>query len=69
MLVLGPLAGFTGRDPRESVAGELQMFAREQQVPGRAAQGSESRGNGEQEPALSSVPLHTRHSWSTFLGL
>lgn len=48
MLVLGPLAGFTGRDPRESVAGELQMFAREQQVPGRAAQGSESRGNGEQ---------------------
>lgn len=37
MLVLGPLAGFTGRDTRESVAGELQMFVREQQVPGRAA--------------------------------
>lgn len=41
MLVLGPWAGFAGfvsRDMCESMAGELQMFAREQQIPGKAAQ-------------------------------
>lgn len=38
MLVFSPLAGFISRDMRESMAGELQMFAQEQQIPGRDAQ-------------------------------
>lgn len=38
MLVLGPWTDFISRDMCESMAVELQMFAQEQQIHGRAAQ-------------------------------